>query len=492
MAGKNLVIVESPAKAKTLEKFLGKDFRVLASYGHVRDLPRQGLGVDRGNAYEPTYVVVPGKEKTLGDLKKAARGATAVFLAADPDREGEAISWHLQEALKPSSKGVPFRRVRFNEITKKAVLQSMTDAGEIDANLVDAQQARRIMDRLVGYEVSDLLWKKIWRGLSAGRVQTVALRIICERETAIEVFRPVEYWTMDAQLQTSAPPAFAARLFAFDGQTLKFDGTDPRLENGEADERVRKDVAGATWKVVRVETSERRKNPAPPFITSQLQQAAARRLSFSVRRTMQIAQRLYEGRDIPGRGTVGLITYMRTDSPRVSQEALTAVRDHIQERYGPASLPESPRYFKGKRDIQDAHEAIRPTYLDLPPEAVAAHLAPEEAKLYRLIWERFVASQMMPAVYDATSAEIEAGKAVYRASGSTLKSLGYLAAHGIALAAPGAAGEDEDEADKAEGGARLPPLTEGETLTLLSVTPEKKETQPPPRFNEASLVKFME
>jgi DNA topoisomerase I len=489
MAGKNLVIVESPAKAKTLEKFLGKDFRVLASYGHVRDLPKKGLGVDRGNAYEPTYEVVPGKEKTLGELKKATRTASAVFLAADPDREGEAISWHLQEALRSSSKDAPFRRVRFNEITKKAVLQAMEDAGEIDGNLVDAQQARRIMDRLVGYEVSDLLWKKIWRGLSAGRVQTVALRIICERETAIEAFRPVEYWTMDAQLQASAPPPFAARLFAFDGQKLKFDGTDPRLPDVEAAERVRKDVLGAAWKVTRVETAERRKNPPPPFITSQLQQAAARRLSFAVRRTMQIAQRLYEGRDIPGRGTVGLITYMRTDSTRVSEDALASVREHIRTRYGPETLPESPRYFKSKRGTQDAHEAIRPTYLDLPPEAVTPHLSPEEAKLYRLIWERFVASQMAPAVYDATSAEIEAGKAVYRASGSTLKSAGYLAAHGVAA-------EEEDDAEKAEkgenGSARLPPLSQGETLKLLSVTPEKKETQPPPRFNEASLVKFLE
>jgi DNA topoisomerase I len=486
MAGKNLVIVESPAKAKTLEKFLGKDFRVLASYGHVRDLPKKGLGVDRGNSYEPTYEVVPGKEKTLGELKKAARGASAVFLAADPDREGEAISWHLQEALRSSSKAAPFRRVRFNEITKKAVLEAMENAGEIDGNLVDAQQARRIMDRLVGYEVSDLLWKKIWRGLSAGRVQTVALRIICERETAIEAFRPVEYWTMDAQLQASALPAFAARLFAFDGQKLKFDGTDPRLPDGEAAERVRKDVADAAWKVTRVETAERRKNPPPPFITSQLQQAAARRLSFAVRRTMQIAQRLYEGRDIPGRGTVGLITYMRTDSTRVSEDALQSLREHIRTRYGPETLPESPRYFKSKRGTQDAHEAIRPTYLDLPPEAVTPHLSPEEAKLYRLIWERFVASQMAPAVYDATSAEIEAGKAVYRASGSTLKSAGYLAAHGVAA-------EEEDDGEKGENGsARLPPLSQGETLKLLSVTPEKKETQPPPRFNEASLVKFLE
>ena len=486
VARKNLVVVESPAKAKTLEKFLGKDYRVLASYGHVRDLPRKGLGVDRDNAYEPTYEVVPGKEKTLGDLKKAAREASAVFLAADPDREGEAISWHLQEALRSSGKDAVFRRVRFNEITKKAVLRAMEDAGKIDSRLVDAQQARRIIDRLVGYEVSDLLWRKIWRGLSAGRVQTVALRIICDREREIEAFQAVEYWTVDGELQASAPPPFTARLFAFDGQKLKFDGTDPRLADAGAAERVRENVAGAVWKVSRVETSERRKNPPPPFITSQLQQAAARRLSFAVRRTMQIAQRLYEGREIAGRGTVGLITYMRTDSTRVSEEALAGVRDLIRSRYGPEALPEAPRYFKSKRGTQDAHEAIRPTYLDLPPETVTPNLSAEEAKLYRLIWERFVASQMAPAVYDATSADIEAGRALYRASGSTLKSPGYLAAYGISA-------EEEDEPDREEiGSSRLPPLSQGETLTLLSVTPEKKETQPPPRFNEASLVKFLE
>ena len=485
-ATKSLVIVESPAKAKTLEKFLGKDFRVLASYGHVRDLPRKGLGVDRGHAYEPTYEVLAGKEKTLGELKKATREASAVYLAADPDREGEAISWHLQEALKPAAKDKVFKRVRFNEITKKAVQRAMEEAGEIDARLVDAQQARRIIDRLVGYEVSDLLWKKIWRGLSAGRVQTVALRIICEREREIEAFRPVEYWTVDAELEATSAPSFTARLFSFDGRKLKFDGSDPRLENEAAAERVRENVSGARWTVARVETSERRKNPPPPFITSQLQQAAARRLSFPVRRTMQIAQRLYEGRDIPGRGTLGLITYMRTDSTRVSDDAIAEVRDHIRARYGagPEFLPESPRYFKSRHGAQDAHEAIRPTYLDLPPHEISRHLAPEEAKLYRLIWERFVASQMAPAVYDATSVEIEAGKAVYRASGSTLKFAGYLAAYGVT------ADQDEDESE--DGASRLPPLKAGETLTLVKVTPEKKETQPPPRFNEASLVKFLE
>ena len=481
---KSIVIVESPAKAKTLEKFLGKGFKVMASYGHVRDLPRKGLGVDRGHAYEPTYEILAGKEKTINDLKRAAKTADAVYLAADPDREGEAISWHLRETLKPGNSGVKFRRVRFNEITKKAVLAAMEDAGEIDSRRVDAQQARRIIDRLVGYEVSDLLWKKVWRGLSAGRVQTVALRIICERESEIEAFVPVEYWSVDARLEGKVPPEFTARLASFDGEKLKFDGTDPRLPNEDSAQKVVDEVRKADWIVSSVDTSERRKNPAPPFITSQLQQAAARRLGFAVRRTMQIAQRLYEGREIPGRGTVGLITYMRTDSTRVSNEALTAVREHIGKQYGADSLPEGPRYFKSRRDTQDAHEAIRPTYLDLPPEEVAKHVAPDEAKLYRIIWERFVASQMSPAVYDTTSAEITAGRALYRASGSTLKFAGYLAAYGVSA--------DEEEDDKDKDSPKLPPLTQGEKLKLLEVLPEKKATQPPPRFNEASLVKFLE
>jgi DNA topoisomerase-1 len=483
----SIVIVESPAKAKTLEKFLGKNFRVLASYGHVRDLPKKGLGVDRAHRYEPTYEVLHGKEKTLAELKRATAKADAVYLAADPDREGEAISWHLMETLSPGAKDTPFRRVRFNEITKRAVLAAMDDAGEIDSRLVDAQQARRIIDRLVGYEVSDLLWKKIWRGLSAGRVQTVALRIICEREKEIEAFVPVEYWTVDADLEAGGPPPFTAKLVSFDGQKLKFDGADPRLESEAAAARIREDVERVAWRVTKVDTSERRKNPTPPFITSQLQQAAARRLGFAVRRTMQIAQRLYEGREIPGRGSFGLITYMRTDSPRVSNDALAAVREHIAARYGsgPDVLPESPRFFKGKRDVQDAHEAIRPTDLSLPPEEVAKHVSSEEAKLYGLIWQRFVASQMAPAVYDTVSAEIEAGRAVYRASGSTLKTPGYLAVYGVAA-------EDEEDAEKEGAGSKLPPLEAGQTLKLVALKPEKKETQPPPRYNEASLVKFLE
>lgn len=481
---KFLVIVESPSKAKTLEKFLGKDFKVLASYGHVRDLPRKGLGVDREHGYQPTYEVLKGKEKTLADLRKAAKGAETVFLAADPDREGEAISWHLLQELRPAAKRATFRRARFNEITKKAVQYAIENAGSIDDHRVDAQQARRIIDRLVGYEVSDLLWKKIWRGLSAGRVQTVTLRIICEREKEIEAFVPVEYWSLDARLAARVPPELTARLVTFDGEKLKFDGSDPRVSDGAQAERLRAEIAKAAWKVARLEKSERRKSSPPPFVTSQLQQVASRRLGFSVRRTMQIAQRLYEGREIGDLGTVGLITYMRTDSTKVSTEALEAVRGHIGAKYGAAYLPESARFFKARSGAQEAHEAIRPTMLDLPPEAVAKWLAPEEGKLYRLVWERFVASQMNPAVYENAAADIEAGRAVYRASGSTLKFPGYLAAYGVSA--------DEEEDREKEGDTALPPLEEGESLRLISLDPERHETQPPPRFNEASLVKYLE
>jgi DNA topoisomerase-1 len=481
---KSLVIVESPAKAKTIEKFLGKDFKVLASYGHVRDLPRKGLGVDREHGYKPTYEVLKGKEKTLGDLKKAVRASERVYLAADPDREGEAISWHLLQELEPGSGKVEFKRVRFNEITKKAVQAAVENAGAIDENRVGAQQARRIIDRLVGYEVSDLLWKKIWRGLSAGRVQTVTLRIICEREKEIEAFVAVEYWSIDARLGAAAPPEFSARLFSWDGEKLKFDGSDPKLADEASAARIRREIEDSPWTVERVEKSERKKSSPPPFITSQLQQAASRRLGFSVRRTMQIAQRLYEGKEIPGRGTVGLITYMRTDSTRTSDDALAAVREHIAGTYGADYLPESPRFFKARAGAQEAHEAIRPTMMDLPPSALGNALTSEEAKLYRLVWERFVASQMNPAISDVVTADIAAGRARYRATGSTVRFPGYLAVYGIA-------GEDDDAVER-EGGAAVPPLVEGETLRLVSLSPEQHFTQPPPRFNEASLVKYME
>ena len=481
---KSLVIVESPAKARTIEKFLGKDFKVLASYGHVRDLPRKGLGVDRADHYKPTYEVLKGKEKTLGDLKKATKASDTVYLAADPDREGEAISWHLLQELKPGNAKVEFKRARFNEITKKAVQAAVANAGVIDDNRVGAQQARRIIDRLVGYEVSDLLWKKIWRGLSAGRVQTVALRIICERELEIEAFVPVEYWSLDAKLAAGSPPEFTARLVSWNGEKLKFDGTDPRLGAEPAAQDVRRAIEASAWTVAKVEKTERRKSSPPPFITSQLQQAASRRLGFTVRRTMQIAQRLYEGKEVPGLGTVGLITYMRTDSTRTSDDALAAVREHIASSYGRDYLPEEPRFFKSRAGAQEAHEAIRPTMLDLPPAKVAGSLASEELKLYRLIWERFVASQMNPAVYDVVTADIRAGGAAYRASGSTVKFPGYLAVYGVSE-------EDEEDKEK-DGSGAMPPLADGESLRLVALSPEQHFTQPPPRFNEASLVKYME
>jgi DNA topoisomerase-1 len=479
---KSLVIVESPAKAKTLEKFLGKDFRVLASFGHVRDLPKKGLGVDREHGYAPTYEVLAGKERTLADLRKAVKSVETVYLAADPDREGEAISFHLLAELQPGATKVEFKRARFHEITKNAVRAAIEQAGEIDRPRFEAQQARRIIDRLVGYEVSDLLWQKVWRGLSAGRVQTVALRIICDREKEIEAFVPVPYWSVDAKLAAGAPPEFIARLAAFRGTKLKFDGSDPRVSSAEEAEEIRAAAQAAVWKVVRVERSERKKSPPPPFITSQLQQVASRRLGFTVRRAMQIAQRLYEGKEIGDRGTVGLITYMRTDSTRVSDDALAGVRELIGSKFGPDYLPETARFFKARAGAQEAHEAIRPTMLDLPPAEASPYLTAEEAKLYRLIWERFVASQMTVAVTETVSAEIEVGPAQYRASGSTLRFPGYLAAAGVTA-------DDEDDAER-EGA--LPPLAEGEVLRLVSLAPEAHETQPPPRFNEASLVKYME
>jgi DNA topoisomerase-1 len=494
---KSLVIVESPAKAVTLGKFLGKDFTVMACYGHVRDLQKKGISVDREHEYTPTYEILPGKERTVADLKKAAKGADTIYLAADPDREGEAICWHLQEILKPNLPRVTFHRAEFHEITKAAVTRAVTHPGTIDQNRVNAQQARRIIDRLVGYEVSDLLWSKVWRGLSAGRVQTVTLRIIVERESERERFVPVPYFSVPATLK-KGDVAFPARVVAWEGEKLKFDGTDPRLATAEQAEAARAHVEGAALRVVRVEAKERKGSAPPPFTTSKLQQGAAR-VGFSVRRTMQIAQRLYEGKTIGDRGTIGLITYMRTDSTRTAEEALVAVRELIGRTYGPGALPEEARRFRQKKDAQDAHEAIRPTSLDLPPEAVARSLSSDEVKLYRLIWNRFVASQMSPSVSEVTSVDIEAAKkgvtAGLRASGTVLKDPGWLRVY-EKEAEPDAEekektennGEAGDEGDK----VRLPALVEGDPLTLVSVAAEAHETQPPPRFNEASLVKFLE
>src|ERR1035437_8527261 len=412
---KSLVIVESPAKAATLGKFLGKDFTVMACYGHVRDLQKKGIAVDREHGYAPSYEILPGKERTVQDLKKAAKSAETIYLAADPDREGEAICWHLQEILKPNLPKTIFHRAEFHEITKAAVTRAVSHPGVIDQDRVNAQQARRIIDRLVGYEVSDLLWLKLWRGLSAGRVQTVTLRIIVERESERERFVSVPY--------------FSVPVTPRKGERLKFDGTDPRLASRGQAEAARAHVEGAAISVVKVDAKERKGSSPPPFTTSKLQQGAAR-IGFSVRRTMQIAQRLYEGKTIGESGTIGLITYMRTDSTRSAEEALVAVRDFIRRTYGPRALPEETRRFRQKKDAQDAHEAIRPTSLDLPPEAVARYLAPYELKLYRLIWNRFVASQMSPSVSEVTSVHIEAVKegetAGLRAAGTVLKDPGWL------------------------------------------------------------------
>ena len=496
---KSLVIVESPAKAATLGKFLGKDFSVLACYGHVRDLPRKGISVDREAGYEPTYEVLPGKQKTIADLKRHAKSADDIYLAGDPDREGEAICWHLLELLRPSAPMARFHRAEFHEITRSAIQKAIASPGEIDTNRVAAQQARRIIDRLVGYEVSDLLWKKVWRGLSAGRVQTVALRIIVEREADRERFRPVPYFSVPLQL-AKGDVLFPARTVSWRGEKLKFDGTDPRLAGREAAEAVLEHLRASALRVVSVEAREKRTNPVPPFTTSKLQQGAARALGFTVRRTMQVAQRLYEGKTISGRGSVGLITYMRTDSTRVSEEALGAVRSYIGATFGADSLPSEPRRFKQKKDAQDAHEAIRPTTMDLPPESVAGDVSADELKLYRMIWNRFIASQMTPSVSDVTTVEIEAvrggspEKAGVRASGSVLKDAGWLRVYGQVSEAEEAEGDGNGNGngDAEEGKARLPQLAEGDVLKLAEGLVEDHETQPPPRFNEASLVKFLE
>ncbi len=505
---KSLVVVESPAKAGTIGKFLGKEFTVAACYGHVRDLPKKGISVDRENGYEPTYEILAGKERTIAELKRLAKGAEHVYLAADPDREGEAICWHLEEILRPAAPKATFHRAEFHEITRSAVVRAIEKPGVIDRNRVNAQQARRIIDRIVGYEVSDLLWSKLWRGLSAGRVQTVALRIIVEREAEREAFRPTPYFSVPVTLSHS-DISFPARAVVWRGEKLRFDGTDPRLATAETAAEVAAHIeeCGTSLKVGSVEAKERRSSAPPPFTTSKLQQGAARSLGFTVRRTMQVAQRLYEGKAIGERGTVGLITYMRTDSTRTAAEAISAVRDFIGATWGAGALPDEPRYFRQKRDVQDAHEAIRPTSMDLPPEAVARYLQPEELKLYRLIWSRFVASQMSPSVTEVTTAEVEAARtgvknvAILRATGSVLKDAGWLRAWGQEEASSqadeggeknGDAKEEGDEGAKDESRVRLPALAQGDRPALVEVKPEGHETQPPPRFNEASLVKFLE
>ncbi len=503
-----LVIVESPAKAKTINKFLGRGYLVKASMGHVRDLPRRSLGVDE-KSFKPTYAVLPEKKKTLTDLKKAAADASTVFLAPDPDREGEAICFHLKEELKKETKA-PFRRVLFNEITRKAVLEAFEHPRDIDPDKVDAQQARRILDRLVGYKLSPLLWDKVRRGLSAGRVQSVALRIICEREREIQKFVPREYWSLLAQLEASEPPVFIARLVARNGEKIELVSKDevtaalsalgwsvrettPPEGSPQGTvvlEALASGVDTVPFKVSRVQSQEKKKNPFPPFITSKLQQDAARQLGYPVAKTMRLAQGLYEGRELGEAGMVGLITYMRTDSTRVSDEAIAAVRDFIVATYGNESLPERPRFYRSGKGAQEAHEAIRPTSLEFTPDSVKEFLGRDELRLYTLIWNRFVASQMEAAIFDTTRAEIEGGPYTFRATGSVLKFAGWLAVYHEAVEENGK-DKDEDESEDAED-RRLPPLREGQLLTLKSLMPRQHFTQPPPRFTEASLVRELE
>jgi len=495
---KNLVIVESPAKAKTINKYLGRDFQVKASMGHVRDLPKKRLGVDVKKGFQAEYEVLPTRKKVMEELKSAAVDATAIYLAADPDREGEAICWHLAEELG-SRQRKKVRRVVFNEITRRAIEQAFENPGEVDEKKVDAQQARRILDRLVGYKVSPILWDKVRRGLSAGRVQSVALRLICDRERAIRAFVPEEYWTVVAHLEAAQPPVFPANL-------VKKDGKNVEIGNEEQAKAVRADLEKAAFRVAKVVARERKRNPIPPFTTSKLQQEAFKKLRFSVKKTMQVAQRLYEGVELGEEGSIGLITYMRTDSFRVSADALSAVRERIASTYGEEYLPEKPTFYRSKKDAQDAHEAIRPTYLDRDPEGIRRFLSKDEYALYKLIWNRFVASQMKPAVYDETIVDIEADRYLLRAKGSTQKFKGFLAVYEESPderverkpSAEDAEKADAGEAEAAEAAAapeavlQLPPLAEGDALALKKLDTDQHFTEPPPRFSEASLVKELE
>jgi DNA topoisomerase-1 len=474
---KSLVIVESPAKANTINKYLGKDFVVKASLGHVKDLPKSKLGVDTDNDFEPVYELIPGKEKVVKELRAAAKTADRIFLAADPDREGEAICQHLKEILD-GPKAEIFR-VLFNEITPKAIRGAIQQPGRINQNVVDAQQARRILDRLVGYQISPLLWDKVRRGISAGRVQTVALRLIVEREREITAFKPEEYWSITAKLEGHAPPQFEAKLARISGKTAE---VKSQAESDHILDTVRK----SDFIVESVVTKEKKRYPVPPFTTSKLQQDAARRLRFTVKKTMMLAQRLYEGVELGEEGSIGLITYMRTDSTRVSDEAMQMVRSYVSDVYGEPYLPEKPVVYKSKKDAQDAHEAIRPTFVGRTPEDLKPFLTEDQLKLYRLIWTRFVASQMNPAVYDQTTVEISAKDYLFRASGRVLKFDGFLKVY------EESADEDTKSIDDDEQEMRIPPLTQGEKVRLIDLVPRQHFTEPPPRYTEASLVKALE
>jgi DNA topoisomerase-1 len=479
---KSLVVVESPTKVKTIQKYLDKHFVVKASMGHVRDLPKSKLGVNE-KTFAPQYVAVKSKQKTIDDLQRAAKRSDSLYIATDPDREGEAIGWHLAEMLGVNKKRV--HRVLFNEITKRAVQAAFERPGRIDPKKVDAQQARRVLDRLVGYKLSPLLWEKVRRGLSAGRVQSVALRLIVDREREIQAFVPVEYWSLHARLAAARPPEFVATLREVDGEKAS-------LPTEAATRALIERLEGARYVVRAVARGERKRNPAPPFITSTLQQEAGRKLHFSAKKTMLLAQQLYEGIELGAEGAVGLITYMRTDSTRVAADAQTEARAWIRGRFGPDHVPDGPPVYRAKKNAQDAHEAIRPTEVGREPRQLARSLTRDQLALYRLIWERFLASQMRPALYDTVAVDIDAWPpaaaaaiAVFRVQGASLRFPGFTAIYVESRDDDAAAAEDEAE-------IALPPLQVGDALALRELEPKQHFTQPPPRFTEASLVKTLE
>ena len=467
---KNLIIVESPAKSKTIKKFLGKNYEVVASNGHVRDMPKSQMGVDFDNDFEPKYITIRGKGDLLASLRKEVKKADKIYLATDPDREGEAISWHLCHALKLDEKKTS--RITFNEITKNAVKQSLKQSRDIDMDLVDAQQARRVLDRLVGYSISPLLWEKVKRGLSAGRVQSVALRIIADRESEIDAFIPKEYWTIEVNFQVKGlkKPFFA-----------KYYGNPEKHEisSREEVEQIVKELQQSTFTISQIRRSERTKKSPLPFTTSTLQQEASKRLNFATRKTMQIAQQLYEGVAVKGHGTIGLITYLRTDSTRISEEADVLCKEYITEHYGAENVIEAASAQKPNKKIQDAHEAIRPTYVDLSPAQIKESLTRDQFRLYQLIWKRFVASRMHAAKYETVSVRIDAGKHQFTSAGSKLVFPGYLTVY---------QGDD----DKEEANSVLEKLTKDSQLSMQELLPEQHFTQPPAHFTEASLVKTLE
>lgn len=495
---KDLIIVESPAKTKTLSSFLGGKYDVRASMGHVRDLPKSKLGVDPEKDFQPTYVTIPERKSVISDLKKAAKEARTVYLASDPDREGEAIAWHLAEVLGVQD----IQRIEFNEITKRAVQDALTHPRPINMPRVDAQQTRRVLDRLVGYKISPLLWKKVQKNLSAGRVQSVAVRLVVEREREIQAFVPTEYWSLTARLtQEGADFPFDAKLLQIGGKKAELGKSEqvagvlerlgyrlaPR-EDGKWEAQPLEALSAPEWKITDVRKREQKRNPSPPFITSTLQQEAARKLGFNARRTMQTAQALYEGVDLGAEGHVGLITYMRTDSVAVSQDAQAEARQFIHQQYGADYAPSVPRQYKARKGAQEAHEAIRPTSVYRTPDQMKRHLSSDQYRLYQLIWQRFLASQMASAVYDVTSVDIEVLDMLFRATGRVVKFDGFMTLYMEGRDDRSAEEQEED----AEEGRRLPLLTAGERLRLLGLLPGQHFTEPPPRFTEATLVRALE